>query len=114
MSLKYNVLCIGVNGVPAKGSPKNRLTYAEKDARAVATYFEALKDNADVTLLTGEKATREAVFDWLNQCRSISTQVMAVIFLPVMVPLNKMKIKKAWNAAFGLTVLPMWTSNPIS
>ncbi len=76
MNNQYKVLCVGVNKVP--GLPK--LKYAEKDAQTLAKYFEALKDRADVTLLTGEKTTKKNIIKWIEECNTIQWELNVVIF----------------------------------
>ncbi|MGD2093174.1 MAG: caspase family protein, partial [Candidatus Aminicenantes bacterium] len=75
MNLKYKVLCVGVNRVPGL----KRLRFAEKDAQTTAKYFETLKNQADVTLLTGEKATRTNILDWVKECSRIQGKLTVII-----------------------------------
>ncbi len=71
MSERYEVLCIGVNKVP--GKTWKELKYAEKNATAVAKYFETSK-NAYVTLLRGKEATKPGIFNWMNKINKCSTE----------------------------------------
>jgi hypothetical protein len=75
---QFKVLCIGVNRVPVQGF--HELRYAEKDARTAAKYFATLKDKAEVTLFTGEKATRENILDWVEDCSKIREELKIIIF----------------------------------
>jgi hypothetical protein len=76
--LQYKVLCIGVNRVPVQGF--HELNYAEKDAQTAAKYFATLKNKAEVTLYTGEKATRGNILDWVKQCGKTREELKIIIF----------------------------------
>ncbi len=73
---RYKVLCIGVNNVPGL----KPLYYTEKDACEVALRFSALKDMADITLLTGPRTTKQNILQWVNDCRKIKEEINIVIF----------------------------------
>jgi hypothetical protein len=75
MNIRCKVLCVGVNRVPGL----RRLRFAEKDAQTTAKYFETLKSQADVTLLTGKKATRTNILDWVKECRKIQGKLTVII-----------------------------------
>lgn len=77
-NIRYKVLCIGINS--ASGGKNRELEYAKKDAHAVSEYFKTLKDDASVTLLDGQKATKEAVVNWCRQCNAITQPLTVVVF----------------------------------
>jgi hypothetical protein len=76
MNIRYKVLCVGVNRVPGL----RRLNYAEKDAQTTAKYFKTLKNQADVTLLTGKKTTRTNIINWVKECSYIQGELTVIIF----------------------------------
>ena len=76
MKEQYKVLCIAVNKV----SGLDPLNFAEKDACSVSKYFETLKSNADVTLLTGKNATKKNILTWVEESNSIQKDLCLVIF----------------------------------
>jgi hypothetical protein len=78
MSEKYKVLCIGVDNPPVKEMLP--LNYAEKDAYRVAKHFQALKKQADVTLMIGKNATRTNIIQWLEQCNKIQEPSIVVLY----------------------------------
>jgi len=78
MSEQYKVLCIGVDNPPIENL--HPLNYAEKDAYRVAKHFEALKKHADITLMTGENATRSNIIHWLKQCNKIQKPSIVVLY----------------------------------
>ncbi len=63
MIQSYKILCIGVNNVPGNGF--KLLSYAEKNAADATKYFKTSSN--DVTLLTGEEATKTKILNWLNR-----------------------------------------------
>lgn len=73
---QYKVLCFGGNNVHCFA----KLQYAERDARTVAAYFKVLKDKADVTLLTGNLATRPNIINWIKECNSIPRELNVIIY----------------------------------
>ncbi|NIM13980.1 MAG: hypothetical protein GTO45_18195 [Candidatus Aminicenantes bacterium] len=78
MSERYNVLCIGVNKVPGKAWKE--LKYAEKNAAAVAEYFNVLKDIAHVTLLTGKDAAKPNIINWIEKCNASPEELNVILF----------------------------------
>lgn len=78
MTMQYKILCIGVNKVPV--NHWKALQYAEKSAYTTARYFEALKNRAEITSLTGNQATRANVVNWLTQCNAIPGELTVFIF----------------------------------
>jgi hypothetical protein len=78
MNPSYKILCIGVDTVPGSGMPG--LTYPGKNAAAVARYFETLKEDADITLLTGKDATRENITRWITQCNADPGRLTVIFF----------------------------------
>lgn len=100
MKGQYKVLCIGVNGV--RGKEWKKLQYAEKSAYTAARYFEALKNKADVTLLTGKKATKTGITNWLNRCSAIPGELTVIIFFAGHASAEKNEKKETWERCLWL------------
>jgi hypothetical protein len=121
MIRRYKILCIGVNHVPGSGSKP--LSYAKKNAAVAAAYFKTL-NNADVTPLTGNEATKTKILNWINKINTepevpgqdkSKEQTTVILFFSGHASATKNKSKKEWarclwvhgNARNDLESLPL-------